>query len=111
MPRKKTLSASKVDFSSLAWKQAAPGARYKSVVRNGRKLRLVEFTRRHEETKWCTKEHLGMVLSGEVEIAFANRVERYRAGEGIFILGGEAEKHIARVVTYMVRLVLVEKAD
>jgi quercetin dioxygenase-like cupin family protein len=110
MPRKKTQITSKVDFSSLFWKQTAPGARYKSVVRKGRKLRLVEFTRRHEETTWCTKEHIGMVLSGEVEIEFANRVERYRAGDGIFILGGEAEKHIARVVTYMVRMVLVEKA-
>ena len=111
MTRKNTLSLSKVDFSSLAWEQMAPGARYKSVVRGGRKLRLVEFTRRHEETKWCTKEHIGMVLSGEVEIEFAHRVERYRARDGIFILGGEAEKHIARVVTYMVRMVLVERAD
>ena len=110
MPREKALSASKVDFSTLAWKQATPGVRYKSVVRNGRKLRLVEFTRRHEETKWCTKEHIGMVLSGELEIQFANGVQPYRAGDGIFILGGAAEKHIARVVTYMVRMVLVQKA-
>ncbi|HEX7343424.1 MAG TPA: phosrestin [bacterium] len=105
------MKSAKVNFNALNWKQAAPGARYKSVVRNSRKLRLVEFTRRHEETEWCTKEHIGMVLSGELEIEFAHRLERYRAGDGIFILGGEAEKHIARVVTYMVRMVLVEKAD
>jgi hypothetical protein len=103
------MKSAKINFNSIAWKQAAPGARYKSVIRNGRKLRLVEFTRRHEETEWCTKEHIGMVLSGVLEITFAHHVQLYRAGDGIFILGGQAEKHVARVVTYMVRMVLVEK--
>lgn len=103
------MSAVKVDFSSLPWEQAAPGARFKAVVREGRKLRLVELTRELDERDWCTREHIGWVLAGELEITFANRVERYRAGDGIFILGGDKEKHKAKVISYKVRLVMVEK--
>lgn len=109
MPKKRIKNSTKIDFGALPWQKPAPGVRFKAAGRNGRKLRLVEFTRAHSEKDWCREQHIGWVLQGELEITFADRTERYRAGDGIFILGGSGEKHRARVISYRVRLVLVEK--
>jgi len=110
MPKTEDQNRTKIDFGTLPWKSAIPGARYKAAVRGGRKLRLVEFTRALSEKDWCREQHIGWVVQGELEIAFADRVERYRAGDGIFILGGPAERHRASVISYRARLILVERA-
>jgi quercetin dioxygenase-like cupin family protein len=71
-------------------------------------MRLVEFTSEFVEPYWCEKGHIGLVLSGTLEIDFAGHVVQYPEGSGIFIPPGSSNAHKARSVTPVVRLVLVE---
>ena len=96
-------------FSALPWQSTAPGARFKAVTRQGKKLRLVEFSQEFVEPDWCQQSHVGCVLSGELELEFVNRTERFVPGDGIFIQAGEAEKHRAHVSGAPATLLLVEE--
>jgi hygromycin-B 7''-O-kinase len=62
----------------------------------GKILRLVEFTNEYVEQDWCFKDHIGCVLEGELEITFAGKTERFSAGDGIFISGGDKDRHKAK---------------
>ncbi|MDQ3803782.1 MAG: phosrestin [Acidobacteriota bacterium] len=102
------MCAARIDFGKLSWEETSPGARSKAVMRGGRRLRLVEFTEAFVEREWCTKAHAGYVVEGDLEVAFADRVENFTAGDGIFIGGEEGERHRARAASPVVRLVLFE---
>jgi len=97
-----------IDFSSLPWQSPAPGVRYKAVSRGGQRLRLVEFAAGFVEPDWCRKAHVGWVLEGALEIAFPDGSATYRAGQGVFLLAGDAERHKARVIGERALLILVE---
>lgn len=99
----------KVNWDELPWEDVAPGARQKTVIRENRKLRLVEFTAHFVEVGWCQKQHIGCVLEGDLLLDFADGTQICSAGDGLFILGGEAEKHRARVQGGVARLLLVEE--
>ena len=101
----------KVDFDALAWQTLAPGARAKVHRAQGKQLRLVEFTAEFVEPHWCEKGHVGLVLSGCLEIDFHGRIVRYPEGSGIVIAAGAASAHKARCLTPLVRLVLVEDVN
>ncbi len=81
----------------MAWDESVEDVRSKAAVRNGKKLRLVEFKDSFTENEWCMKGHIGYVLDGEMEIAFPDRVEIFRGGNGIMIAGGEVQRRRARV--------------
>jgi hypothetical protein len=98
----------KLDFSHLEWTDAAPGARYKAYECDGRRVRLVEFTREFIEADWCHKGHIGIVLEGELDIDFGVRSEHFHSGEALFIRAGAQDKHKARSITPHVLLFLVE---
>ena len=85
----------RIDFDSIPWDTTTPGARAKVFARNGRRLRLVEFTTDFVEPGWCTSGHIGYVLEGELEITFADRTERFARGDGVFIPPGEQHGTIA----------------
>ena len=104
------MTGAEIDFAALPWEEspASVGVRFKRVVRAGRRVRLVEFTKLFVEHDWCVKGHIGYVIEGEIEIAFDDRRERLTAGDGIFIEGGEAKRHKARAICPLVRLLLVE---
>ena len=103
------MNEAKINFAELPWEEAHVGARFKAVIRESRKLRLVEFTSEFVEQDWCLKRHFGYVLNGELEITFADRTERFSAGDGIIIAGGEDERHKVKVINSVVRLILVEE--
>src|SRR2546430_9770355 len=97
----------KVDFDARPWQSSLPGARFK-VHRDGAKqLRLVEFTSEFVEPDWSEKCHVGLVVSGALEIDSRGRVVSYPEGAGIFIPAGRAGSHKARSVTAGTRLDLV----
>ena len=98
----------KVDFESLTWQSPTSGVRFKAYQNEGQRLRLVEFTEEFIEPDWCTKRHIGYVLEGQIEIDFSGDIVRFKAGDGLFIPAGEANKHKANVVTETAKLVLVE---
>lgn len=99
-----------VNFDELQWESTLPGARFKSFPRDGKILRIIEFTNEFIEPHWCEKGHIGVVLSGELEIDFKDKVVRYPEGTAILIPAGEAHGHKGRSVTPVVRLFLVEDA-
>jgi quercetin dioxygenase-like cupin family protein len=98
----------RVVFDEMTWDEPAQGVRFKAVSREGTRLRLVEFTSDFVEHAWCTKGHIGYVLEGTLELSFVNTTLKLSAGQGIFILAGEAEKHKAKVIGEKARLILVE---
>lgn len=57
-----------INFEELQWESPLPGVRFKSCTRDGKKLRIAEFTNEFIEPDWCEKGHVGIVLSGELEI-------------------------------------------
>jgi quercetin dioxygenase-like cupin family protein len=98
----------RVHFADMPWITAMAGARYKVFKHGGRQLRLVEFTKDFVEPDWCLRGHIGYVLEGEMEIDFNGDIVTYFEGDGLFIPPGEHHKHIAKVLTDYVRLVMVE---
>lgn len=101
--------AFRINWNEIAWEEVAPGARQKTVIRANHQLRLVEFTAEFVEVGWCRKKHIGCVMEGELRIDFADSTQVYAAGDGLFILGDEAEKHRVRVQGGVARLLLVEE--
>jgi quercetin dioxygenase-like cupin family protein len=98
----------RVDFASKPWVQPAAGVRYKAYEQDGRRLRLAEFTKDFVEPDWCTKGHIGYVLDGEMELDFHGEVVTFGPGDGLFIPAGREHGHKARVLTDLLRIVLVE---
>lgn len=104
------MNTARITFSEFPWDESNVGVRSKAIVRNGKKLRLVEFTDKFVEHDWCMKGHFGYVLDGELDISFSDRTERFTAGDGIIIAGGENERHKVKVTGSVARLILVEAA-
>jgi quercetin dioxygenase-like cupin family protein len=99
----------KVDFDALEWQSPLPGARFKVHREGSRQIRLLEFTAEFVEPHWCEKGHIGMVLSGTLEVDFQGTLVTFGEGSGLFIPPGPASAHKARSRTPVVRLVLVEE--
>jgi quercetin dioxygenase-like cupin family protein len=98
----------KVNFDGIAWVSPMPGVRFKAFARDGRRIRLIEYSKSFIEPDWCPRGHIGYVLEGEFEIDFPDGCLRYKPGDGIFLPAGEACKHKARMTSDFVRVVLVE---
>jgi hypothetical protein len=98
----------KIDFESIPWESPAAGVRFKAFEQGGKKLRLAEFGREFVEPNWCTKGHIGYVLEGQMEIDLDGKTVVFGPGDGIFITAGEAHKHKAKILTDLVKVVLVE---
>ncbi len=102
------MDALRVDFEGLEWQAFAPGGRHKLAERAGKRIRLAEFSDAFLESDWCERGHVGYVLEGKLEIAFEGRTERFGRGDGFVIRGNGAEKHKARSLGPVARLLLVE---
>ena len=98
----------KVDFESMAWETPAAGVKFKAYEQGGRKLRLVEFSKEFVEPDWCTKGHIGYVLAGQMEVDFDGQKVVFGSGDGIFIPAGEEHRHKGKVLTDVLKVVLVE---
>jgi len=99
----------RINWDSLPWVAAMPGARFKAFEQNGRRLRLVEFLRGFQEPDWCRKGHIGYVLEGEGELQLSDHTVSLKAGDGIFIPAGEEHRHLLHVLGERIRVVLVEE--
>ena len=99
----------KIDFKSLPWESPVPGIKFKAHKQNGKILRLVEFDKEFIEPDWCKKGHIGYILEGEMEINFDGEIVVFRPGDGVFILSGDEDKHIGKVITDKVKAILIEE--
>ena len=98
----------KIDFESMEWEVPADGVRFKAYEQDGKKLRLVEFSKEFVEPDWCIKGHIGLILEGQIEIDFDGKKKVFGYGDGVFIPAGEEHKHKGRVLTDKVKAILVE---
>ena len=98
----------RIPFESLSWDVPVDGVRFKAYERDGRKLRLVEFTKEFIEPDWCTKSHIGYILEGRMELDFDGDVIIFGPGDGVFIPAGPEHKHKGRVLTDIVKVVSME---
>ena len=98
----------KIDFESMEWEEPADGVRFKAFEQDGRKLRLVEFSKEFVEPDWCTAGHIGLILEGQMEIDFNGKKVVFGPGDGVFIPAGEDHKHKGRVLTDKLKAILVE---
>jgi quercetin dioxygenase-like cupin family protein len=99
----------RIDFQTTAWDSPAPGIRSKVYKHQGCQLRLVEFSKKFIESDWCLKGHIGYMLEGQMEIDFNGNAEVFSAGDGLFIPPGEENRHRARILTEVVKIILVER--
>ena len=97
-----------VDFKSMSWEAQASGVKCKAYQQGGRKLRLAEFTKEFIEPDWCRKGHIGYILEGQMEIDFDGKTVIFGPGDGVFIPAGEKHKHKGKVLTDVVKVILVE---
>jgi quercetin dioxygenase-like cupin family protein len=97
----------RIDFNELSWESPMKGLRFKAFHHQGRRLRLVEYTK-EMEPHWCENGHIGYILEGRFEIRFDDEVQTYSAGDGVFILPGKVHRHKARTLTNVVKAVFVE---
>jgi hypothetical protein len=95
-------------FDALAWQDGILGSRFKMHRDGSRQVRLLELTSEFVEPDWCEKGHVGVVLSGELEIDFRGKLVFYPAGSVIFIPSGTASGHKARSIAAVTQLFLVE---
>ena len=98
----------KIDFESIPWEMLAEGIRFKAYKKNGRQVRLVEFTDKFVEADWCTKGHVAYILEGQLEVNFSGNIVVFNKGDGLFIPAGEKNKHKGRALTKIVRMIFVE---
>jgi len=98
----------RIDWDTLPWTQPMPGLRFKAFEQKGRRIRLAEFSREFKEPDWCRKGHIGYVLEGEGALQFSDQTVRLKSGDGLFIPQGEEHRHMLRVLSPQIRIVLVE---
>jgi len=105
------MDAAAVSFAwdAIAWETPAPGVRTKTVVRGGKKLRLVEFGRDFVEPEWCTRGHAGLVLEGEMDLNVDGNIVKLRAGDAVLLPGGAEHRHKHHATIATTRLFLVEE--
>lgn len=97
----------KIDFETMEWQTPAIGVRFKVYEQNGKKLRLVEFSKDFVEQDWCAKGHIGYILEGQIEIDFGGKTIAFGPNDGVFIPAGK--KHKAKVRTNTAKAILVEE--
>ena len=98
-------------FDQVEWQSPQLGMRCK-VFRDGSKqIRLVEFSREFVESQWCEQGHVGLALSGDLEVDFSGHIVRFPEGSALVIPPGAEHSHKARAVTSTVRVFLVEEVS
>jgi quercetin dioxygenase-like cupin family protein len=100
----------RVPFDDLPWQTSPAGVLFKAHRIGGSQLRLLEFTTELVHPHWCATGHVGYVIEGDMEIEFEDRVEHYRAGDGLIVPAGMMDRHRPKALSDRVRLVFVEQA-
>ena len=100
-----------IAFADMPWEMLVRGARTKTVVRDGKRLRLVEFGLDFVERDWCTRGHAGFLLDGAMEVDIDGTVFAYQAGDGLLIPAGAATRHRHHATLRPTTLFLVEDVE
>ncbi|GJL93458.1 MAG: hypothetical protein DHS20C04_31170 [Hyphococcus sp.] len=99
----------RVAFADQDWEPCLEGtARLKRIARDGKVFRLVEMTPVSRHSHWCETGHVGMIVEGELEIAFDDKTLRFSAGDALVIPHGAADRHRPRALTDRALMFLIE---
>jgi len=71
------------------------GVRQKVVAHWKKKLRLVEYSKAMPP-HWCSRSYYGYILTGRLEIEFADGTDIFEGGSGLFIPDGPQHGHCTR---------------
>jgi quercetin dioxygenase-like cupin family protein len=102
------MSTHHIAFDELPWESTAEGQRFKAFRQDGRQIRVMEMSPEFEEISWCSKGHIGYVLEGVLELEFDAETLICHEGDGFCVPAGPNDKHKARALTPIVRVVMVE---
>lgn len=86
-----------IKFRDIPWQSPSPGVRHKFYNVGSKCIRLAEFTENFIELDWCSREHIGYVLEGQVMVRFESQNLLLRAGDAIHIPAGYEHRHKAIV--------------
>jgi len=86
-----------IDFPRRSWAKVvgggAAGRVKKQVSSDGQTVRILEVSPRWKELEWCTKAHVGYIISGKLTLEFeGQRSKEVRRGLGFWIPQGCAHK-------------------
>jgi hypothetical protein len=70
--------------------ESRAGVRQRRVDRNGQRVRVAACAVGFSEAEWCERPHVGYVLRGVLDVESATGVDRFSAGDMLFI--GEQER-------------------
>lgn len=98
----------KIKFDQIEWEEPITGVRHKFIDHEGQRVRLIEYSKKLPP-HWCEKGHCGYLISGEMEIEYADQTIIYKQGDGIFIPDGPSHKHKGRVLTEKALVFFIEK--
>ena len=88
------------------------GIRFGVIRDNRKQLKIVEYSR-EMEPHWCEKGHIGYVLEGRMEITFGgdggDKVV-FNPGDGLLIPNGTRHRHMAKILSEKVIVIMAETA-
>jgi len=97
-----------IRFDQIEWETPMIGVRQKYADRDGRRIRLVEYSK-GMPPHWCEKGHCGYLISGKMEIEYADGTITYCQGDGIYIPDGPSHKHRGKVLSDKALVFFMEK--
>ena len=99
------------NFNDQTWENPADGVRQKCFLRDGLKVRLVEFSAEFKD-HWCDKGHAGYVLEGTALLSMEDgTVLELSPGHALVLPSGPACRHKLTVRDQeRIRLLLFENA-
>ena len=90
------MNRKRIRYTDIPWQKGEfDGIRYKMVIHNNQRIRLVEFDVGFIEPKWCDSPHIGYVVQGEFNLKFRNETLKYIAGDAFCL----EEEHIIEVTS------------
>ena len=99
----------KIIFDKIDWKNPTPELGYKVFIKDNKKLRIVEFSTEFIEPDWCEKGHIGLVIIGSMQIAFADQgLHDFATDDAIYIPARAEHKHHHFISIETTTLFLVE---
>jgi quercetin dioxygenase-like cupin family protein len=83
----------RIDLSELTWTDVAPGLKRVELATDMGTVQLTVFAPGFTDADWCEDSHLGYVLEGEAEVAFASGVTvLFKPGDIVRIPAGAKHK-------------------
>lgn len=105
------MASQQIDFATLAWDgwNSETLARVKAAESDGYEVRLFELGPGFVEPQWCTRGHVGYVVSGQYITDLDSETLQMRAGQGFVLPPGV--RHRSRNTGAMPAIVFLVDLD